>query len=337
MCIRAERQSEAQAADFEAITEAILEVEKQSNFLGEITKATETIRSQNDKIAERVRKSRASLERQVETLRERMADLKQYFGGERNGRLRSSIAPGWQDSPPERVDDAPPRSGTMPGAPRNPYFGAPACRELILPTTPKFLATSCHRSSPPSGLHFAAVRVPGVIVAIIVMVWLCSIGWPAPAAIRARTCGTCTATMPIDFRRRLIWPPRCATRARKAKSVRDDSELAGELAALLDAEIAAGSLKDDPVKLRYILCKALGEFEVPVGVPALVKAAGTRPAGRKKRWSGWRPAGPGAVGRKGRCHPGPVAPHGRGRASRAASVGRRGSGHPARPQPWRWE
>jgi gas vesicle protein len=80
LCIRAERQSEAQTADFEAITEAILEVEKQSNFLGEISKATDTIRTQSDKILERVRKSRASLERQVETLRDRMADLKQSFG-----------------------------------------------------------------------------------------------------------------------------------------------------------------------------------------------------------------------------------------------------------------
>ena len=80
LCIRAERQSEAQAADFEAITEAILEVEKQANFLGEITKATDTIRSQNEKIVERVRKSRASLERQVDTLRERMTDLRQTFG-----------------------------------------------------------------------------------------------------------------------------------------------------------------------------------------------------------------------------------------------------------------
>ncbi len=80
LCIRAERQSEAQAADFEAITEAILEVEKQANFLGEITKATDTIRSQNEKIVERVRKSRASFERQVETLRECMSDLKQSLG-----------------------------------------------------------------------------------------------------------------------------------------------------------------------------------------------------------------------------------------------------------------
>ncbi len=81
LCIRGERQREAQTADFETITEAILEVEKQAGFLGEITTATNTIRSQNEKISERVRKTRTSLERQVETLRERIADLKQCCGG----------------------------------------------------------------------------------------------------------------------------------------------------------------------------------------------------------------------------------------------------------------
>ncbi len=83
LSIRGQRQREAQTADFEAIVEAILEIEKQAGFLGEITKATETVRSQNEKIAERVRISRNSLERQVETLRERIADLKQCCGGEK--------------------------------------------------------------------------------------------------------------------------------------------------------------------------------------------------------------------------------------------------------------
>jgi hypothetical protein len=83
LSIRGQRQSQAQTADFEAIVEAILEVEKQAGFLGEISKATEAIRSQNDKIAERARISRTSLERQVETLRERIADLKQCCSGEK--------------------------------------------------------------------------------------------------------------------------------------------------------------------------------------------------------------------------------------------------------------
>jgi hypothetical protein len=83
LSIRGQRQREAQTADFEAIIEAILEVEKQAAFLGEITKATDTVRTQNDRIAERARISRTSLERQVETLRERIADLKLCCGGEK--------------------------------------------------------------------------------------------------------------------------------------------------------------------------------------------------------------------------------------------------------------
>ena len=77
LCVRAARNTEAQAADFATITEAILEVEKQSRFLAEVTTSAETIRSGSEKILERVRKTRASLERQVETLQEKIADLRQ--------------------------------------------------------------------------------------------------------------------------------------------------------------------------------------------------------------------------------------------------------------------
>ena len=81
LCIRCEKQSQAQAADFEAISGAILEIEKQSQMLGDITKATETIKTSGDKILERVRKTRNSLERQVDLLRDRMNDLKQSVAG----------------------------------------------------------------------------------------------------------------------------------------------------------------------------------------------------------------------------------------------------------------
>ena len=77
LCIRCNRQSEAQAADFEAITEAILEIEKQSKFLGEVETSANTIKTSGDKILERVRKTRNSLEKQVETLQDKIADLKQ--------------------------------------------------------------------------------------------------------------------------------------------------------------------------------------------------------------------------------------------------------------------
>ena len=76
LCIRVEKRQQAQAADFEAITAAILEIEKQSNSLGEASKSAETIKSGAEKILDRVRITRKSLERQVELLNERIADLK---------------------------------------------------------------------------------------------------------------------------------------------------------------------------------------------------------------------------------------------------------------------
>ncbi|MEX0977783.1 MAG: hypothetical protein WDZ48_02965 [Pirellulales bacterium] len=76
LCIRVERHHQSREADFEAITEAILEIEKQSQALGEVTKSAETIKSGSEKILERVRITRKSLERQVEILQERLGDLK---------------------------------------------------------------------------------------------------------------------------------------------------------------------------------------------------------------------------------------------------------------------
>jgi plasmid stability protein/translation initiation factor 2 beta subunit (eIF-2beta)/eIF-5 len=75
LCIRAERHTQSREADFEAITEAILEIEKQSQALSEVTTSGETIRLGAEKILKRVRITRQSLERQVEALQERIADL----------------------------------------------------------------------------------------------------------------------------------------------------------------------------------------------------------------------------------------------------------------------
>lgn len=38
LCIRVEKRQQSQAADFEAITQAILEIEKQSGYLGDVTR-----------------------------------------------------------------------------------------------------------------------------------------------------------------------------------------------------------------------------------------------------------------------------------------------------------
>ena len=63
--------------DFSAIDEAILETAKQVKELDEIRTWTDTIRSNGQKILDRLRISREKLEKQGEVLTERVADLKE--------------------------------------------------------------------------------------------------------------------------------------------------------------------------------------------------------------------------------------------------------------------
>lgn len=60
---------------------------------------------------------------------------------------------------------------------------------------------------------------------------------------------------------------------------RKNSELAADLADFLESELAlpgeAQFKEEQPVILRYFVCKCLGEFDVTDGVPALIKAAKT--------------------------------------------------------------
>ncbi|QEG33277.1 HEAT repeat domain-containing protein [Bythopirellula goksoeyrii] len=55
--------------------------------------------------------------------------------------------------------------------------------------------------------------------------------------------------------------------------LKNNADLAGQLAQLLDEEITAGNDDDGSVKLRTFLCSALGEFHVDEGVPVLLRAA----------------------------------------------------------------
>ena len=74
----AERQSAAQQVDFEAIEKAILEIEKRAGNLDEVRKSAETIQSSSTKILDRVRIDREALEKQVEVLREKVGDLREF-------------------------------------------------------------------------------------------------------------------------------------------------------------------------------------------------------------------------------------------------------------------
>ncbi len=77
LCVRIGQQSETQAADFSAIDGAVLEIEKKSNSLEEISKWAATIQSNGEKIQEHVRKAQKSLSRETETLKERIEQLRQ--------------------------------------------------------------------------------------------------------------------------------------------------------------------------------------------------------------------------------------------------------------------
>jgi hypothetical protein len=77
LCIRKEQSSRSQSADFEAISKAILEVEKQAQFLAEVSTSSETIKRGADAILDRIRKTRNSLERQVEILNEHVGQLRE--------------------------------------------------------------------------------------------------------------------------------------------------------------------------------------------------------------------------------------------------------------------
>lgn len=85
LCARARAQRDAEAADFEAIDRAILEIEKQAGGLDEITKSASTIKSGSEKILKRAEVMRTALARQTELLGEKVRDLKDQVGGTEKG------------------------------------------------------------------------------------------------------------------------------------------------------------------------------------------------------------------------------------------------------------
>ncbi len=113
--------------------------------------------------------------------------------------------------------------------------------------------------------------VPGVIVLVIVMVWL-MFNWLArmgsdPHAyleqIRKNNANSWIAAHNL------------AEELRTSSTLKQNTGVADELGNMLSDLIDRGGLDDDAIKVRVFLCRALGEFEVAEGLPALVKAAQT--------------------------------------------------------------
>jgi HEAT repeat protein len=129
---------------------------------------------------------------------------------------------------------------------------------------------------PSAGFILQLFIVPGIIVAIIVMVWLL-FNWVARAgndpredvqALKRNSANRWQSA--VNLANALGNP------GADGKALRQDAALATELSSMLEAEIEEGSTKEQPLLLRCFLCKALGEFEVPVGLAALVTAARTQ-------------------------------------------------------------
>ncbi len=125
---------------------------------------------------------------------------------------------------------------------------------------------------PPSATFILQLFViPLVIVSIIVMVWL-MFSWLAHM-------GSDPRDMVRDLKRLndVSWQ-RALTLADVLRNpayddLKDDVEMATDLAAVLEGQIEAASMEDPAIKLRMFLCRALGEFRVPDVVPVLLTAA----------------------------------------------------------------
>jgi hypothetical protein len=77
LCVRESKTREAEAADFQAIDNAVLAIEKEANRLESMKTWTETITNNGGKLLDEIRKMNAALDRQVQILREALSGLKE--------------------------------------------------------------------------------------------------------------------------------------------------------------------------------------------------------------------------------------------------------------------
>jgi len=129
---------------------------------------------------------------------------------------------------------------------------------------------------PSAGFILKLFVIPGVIVSNIVLVWLL-FNWLAqmgndPAsfvdAIKRNNEGRWQAAVNLAN----------ALNNEKGagfRELRRNHEKVQELAAVLQTEIAGGSMEEKPITFRMFLCRALGSFEVADGLPALLEAVRT--------------------------------------------------------------
>lgn len=128
---------------------------------------------------------------------------------------------------------------------------------------------------PSAGFIIQLFVVPAVIVLCVVLLWLlvttlATQGDQDPTKIVAALRSSNQARWQKAEELATMLRPDLEQRYPGLKSNQD---LASQLAQLLDEEIEAQLDDDNSVKLRYFLCRVLGEFYVDDGLPALLRAA----------------------------------------------------------------
>ncbi len=129
------------------------------------------------------------------------------------------------------------------------------------------------RVEPPTGTFIVQLfLVPAIIVMVIVAIWVL-FNWLANMGsdpqqyleqIRKQNANSWIAAHNL------------AEELRTKPALRQNAEVARQLGAMLKESIAEGRTNPDDVQLRVFLCRALGEFHVSDGLPALIEAANTQ-------------------------------------------------------------
>lgn len=128
---------------------------------------------------------------------------------------------------------------------------------------------------PPSASFLIQLFViPGIIVGVIVLVWVL-FNWIAHSGsgdpqdyIEALRHNSADVFQKLEFLAEALQNDRRG-------EFKNNANFAGELADILQSKISTGDMDSTAINLRVYLCIALGKFNTPVGLPALMKAAST--------------------------------------------------------------
>ena len=128
---------------------------------------------------------------------------------------------------------------------------------------------------PPSARFLVQLfLIPGLIVAIIVVVWLL-FHWLAQMGNDPRE-----YIKKLRGNSEMRWQAAVnlagALHGEAGADIKKDPAVAADLAQILDDEIRAAGMDENSINMRIYLCRALGEFQTPLVLPALLKAAQTQ-------------------------------------------------------------